>query len=44
MTTNVETYFDSLSDDILTLDISGKGIKYLPDLKIYKNYIVLVIN
>ena len=32
MITDIETYLNSLSDDILTLDISYKGITYLPDL------------
>jgi Leucine-rich repeat (LRR) protein len=37
MTTTNETYFNSLSEDILTLDISYKNIKYLPDLTRFKN-------
>ena len=32
MITDIETYLNSVSDDILTLDISYKGITYLPDL------------
>jgi Leucine-rich repeat (LRR) protein len=39
MTTEIETYLNSLSEDILTLNISGKckGIKSLPDLTRFKN-------
>ena len=39
MTTEIETYLNSLSKDILTLNISGKykGIKSLPDLTRFKN-------
>ena len=41
MTTAVERYLNSLSEDILTIDISGKGIKSLPDLTRFKNLEVL---
>ena len=41
MTTTVETYLNSLLNDILTLDISGKGIKSLPDLTRFQNLIIL---
>jgi Leucine-rich repeat (LRR) protein len=37
MTTEIETYLNSLSKDILTLNIIGKGIKSLPDLTRFKN-------
>jgi Leucine-rich repeat (LRR) protein len=39
MTTEIETYLNSLSKDILTLNISGKckGIKSLLDLTRFKN-------
>ena len=37
MTTDIETYLNSLSKDILTLDISNKGIKSLSDLTRFKN-------
>jgi Leucine-rich repeat (LRR) protein len=37
MTTNVERYLNSLSEDILTLDISYMDIKYFPDLTRFKN-------
>jgi Leucine-rich repeat (LRR) protein len=33
----LETYLNSLPEDILTLDISCKGIKYLPNLTRFKN-------
>ena len=32
MTTTVETYLNSLPDDTFIIDISSKGITYLPDL------------
>ena len=35
--TAVETYLNSLSDDITTLDISGRSITSLPDLTRFKN-------
>ena len=41
MTTTVETYLNSLSEDILTLDISCKGIKSFPDLTRFKNLEIL---
>jgi len=41
MTTDIEKYLDSLSEDILTLDISDKGIQSLPDLTRFKNLKVL---
>jgi Leucine-rich repeat (LRR) protein len=37
MTTAIESYLNSLSKDISTLDISSKNIKYLPDLTRFKN-------
>ena len=37
MTTAIERYLNSLSDDISTLDISSKDIKYLLDLTRFKN-------
>ena len=44
MTTEIETYLNSLSEYILTLNISGKckGIKYLPDLTRFKNLKTLI--
>ena len=35
--TAIKTYLNSLSDDITTLDISGKSITSLPDLTRFKN-------
>jgi len=37
MTTAIEIYLNSLSDDISTLDISSKNIEYFPDLTRFKN-------
>ena len=37
MTTTIETYLNSLSYNTLTIDISSKGIKSLPDLTRFKN-------
>jgi len=37
MTTEIETYLNSLSEDILTLSIDGRRIKVLPDLTRFKN-------
>ena len=37
MTTEIETYLNSLPEDILTIDISCMGIKSLPDLTRFKN-------
>jgi Leucine-rich repeat (LRR) protein len=37
MTTAIETYLNSLSDNIPTIDISVEGIKSLPDLTRFKN-------
>jgi len=37
MTTAIETFLNSLSKDIFTLDISNKGITSLPDLTRFKN-------
>ena len=37
MTTTVETYLNSLPNDILTLDIRRKGIISLSDLTRFKN-------
>ena len=33
----METYLNSLPEDILTIDIRRKCIKYLPDLTRFKN-------
>ncbi len=41
MTTAIESYLNSLSKDISTLDISSKDIEYLPDLTRFKNLEVL---
>ena len=41
MTTEIETYLNSLSEDILTLNINGKGIKSLPDLTKFNNLKIL---
>ena len=41
MTTYIETYLNSLSEDILKLHISGKNIKSLPDLTKFKNLEIL---
>ena len=37
MITNIETYLNSLSEDITILNISRNGLKYLPDLTRFKN-------
>ena len=37
MTTEIETYLNSLPEDILTINISCKSFKSLPDLTRYKN-------
>jgi len=37
MTTQIERYLNSLSEDILSLHVSNKNIKYLPDLTRFKN-------
>ena len=37
MTTEIETYLNSLSEDILILNVSGRGITSLPDLTRFKN-------
>ena len=37
MTTEIETYLNSLSDDIVCLDISFKDITSLPDLTRFTN-------
>ena len=37
MTTTIETYLNSLPNYTLTIDISSKGIKSLPDLTRFKN-------
>ena len=44
MTTAIERYLNSLSDDISILDISSKNIKYLPDLTKFKNLEELYCN
>ena len=44
MTTDIERYLNSLSDDISILDISFKNIKYLPDLTKFKNLEELYCN
>ena len=41
MTTEIETYFNSLPEDILTIDITFKSLKSLPDLTRFKNLQVL---
>ena len=41
MTFDIETYLNSLSDGILTLDISNKGIHSLPDLTRFTNLEIL---
>jgi Leucine-rich repeat (LRR) protein len=41
MTTMIETYLNTLSEEILTLDIIDKGIKSLPDLTRFKNLEIL---
>jgi Leucine-rich repeat (LRR) protein len=37
MTTDIETYLNSLSEDIVTLSIDGRDITSLPDLTRFKN-------
>jgi Leucine-rich repeat (LRR) protein len=37
MTTEIETYLNSLSEDILILNVSGRSITSLPDLTRFKN-------
>ena len=37
MTTEIETYLNSLSEDILTLNVSCRSIKSLPNLTRFKN-------
>ena len=37
MTTDIETYLNSLSEDILTINIEFKCITSLPDLTRFKN-------
>ena len=34
---NIETYIASLPDDTLNIDISGRGLKVIPDLSRFKN-------
>jgi len=34
---NIETYIASLPDDTLRIDISGRGLKVIPDLSRFKN-------
>ena len=41
MTTEIETYLNSLPEDILTINISRKSFKSLPDLTRFKNLKVL---
>ena len=41
MTTEIETYLNSLSEDILTINIEFKGITSLPDLTRFKNLEIL---
>ena len=41
MTTSIETYLNSLSEDITILDISDKNIKSLPNLTRFKNLQIL---
>jgi Leucine-rich repeat (LRR) protein len=44
MTTNIETYLNSLSEDILTLNVSCRSIKSLPNLTRFKNLQKLYCN
>ena len=37
MTTDIETYLNSLYEDILTLNVSNRSIKSLPNLTKFKN-------
>ena len=37
MKISIETYLNSLSEDILTVSIEGRGIKSLPYLNRFKN-------
>jgi len=37
MIEDIETYLNSLSEDILIININGEGITYLPDLTRFKN-------
>jgi Leucine-rich repeat (LRR) protein len=41
MTTEIETYLNSLSEDISIIDISSKNIDYIPDLTRFKNLEIL---
>jgi len=41
MTTEIETYLNSLSEDILIIDVSGRSITSLPNLTRFKNLKVL---
>jgi Leucine-rich repeat (LRR) protein len=41
MTTEIEAYLNSLSEDISIIDISSKNIDYIPDLSRFKNLEVL---
>ena len=41
MTTEIERYLNSLSEDISTLNISSKNITSLPDLTRFKNLKIL---
>ncbi len=34
---NIEEYLNSLPDDIITINVSGKNLTYLPDLSRFKN-------
>jgi hypothetical protein len=38
---NIEEYLNSLPEDIEEIDISGKGITYLPDLSRFKKLKIL---
>uniref|UniRef100_A0A6C0H713 Uncharacterized protein n=1 Tax=viral metagenome TaxID=1070528 RepID=A0A6C0H713_9ZZZZ len=34
---NIEKYINSLPDDLEEIDVSNRGIKYLPDLSRFKS-------
>ena len=38
---DIETYLNSLPDDTTEIDVSTKGLTYLPDLSRFKNLIKL---
>uniref|UniRef100_A0A6C0H7H3 Leucine-rich repeat protein n=1 Tax=viral metagenome TaxID=1070528 RepID=A0A6C0H7H3_9ZZZZ len=41
---NIEEYLNSLPDDVGTIDVSYKDLKYLPDLSRFKNLTILCCN